>query len=63
MQTLSIILCEKKCVLLGDLNIVRDNAQLKIFCEPFLFEHLINKQVAIRTIPQKAILYHTFQNV
>ena len=33
----------KKYVLLGDLNIVRDNAQLQNFCESFLFEHLIKK--------------------
>ena len=33
----------KNCVLLGDLNIVRDNTQLLNFCESFLFEHLIKK--------------------
>ena len=33
----------KNCVLLGDLNIVRDNTQLQDFCESFLFEHLIKK--------------------
>ena len=27
----------------GDLNIVQDNTQLQIFCESFLFEHLIKK--------------------
>ena len=33
----------KNCVLLGDLNIVRDNTQLQNFCESFLLEHLIKK--------------------
>ena len=33
----------KNCVLLGDLNIVRDNTQLQNFCESILFEHLIKK--------------------
>ena len=33
----------KNCVFLGDLNIVRDNTQLQIFCESFLSEHLIKK--------------------
>ena len=33
----------KSCVLLGDLNLVRDNTQLQNFCESFLFEHLIKK--------------------
>ena len=33
----------KNCVLLGDLNIARDNTQLQHFCESFLFEHLIQK--------------------
>ena len=33
----------KNCVLLSDLNIVRDNTQLQNFCESFLFEHLIKK--------------------
>ena len=33
----------KHCVLLVDLNIVRDNIQLKNFCESFLSEHLIKK--------------------
>ena len=31
----------KNCLLLGDLNIVRDNTQLQNFCESFLFENLI----------------------
>ena len=30
----------KNCVLLGDLNIVRDNTQLQNFCGSFVFEHL-----------------------
>ena len=33
----------KNCVLLGDLNIVRDNTQLQNLCESFLLEHLIKK--------------------
>ena len=33
----------KNCVLLGDLNIVRDNTQLQNFCESIVFEHLIKK--------------------
>ena len=33
----------KDCVLLGDLNIVRDNTQLQNFCESFLLEHFIKK--------------------
>ena len=42
MQLLSIALCTK-VVLLGNLNIVRDNTQLQNFCESFLLEHLIKK--------------------
>ena len=33
----------KNCVLLGDLNIVRDNTQLQNLYEYFLLEHLIKK--------------------
>ena len=33
----------KNCILLGYLNIVRDNTQLQNFYESFLFEHLIKK--------------------
>ena len=33
----------KNCVLLGDLNIVRDNTQLQNFCESSLLEHFIKK--------------------
>ena len=42
LQLLSIALYTL-CVLLGDLNIVRDNTQLQNFYESFLFEHLIKK--------------------
>ena len=33
----------RNCVLLGYLNIVRNNTQLQNFCESFLFEDLIKK--------------------
>ena len=33
----------KNCVLLGNLNLVHDNAQLQNFCKFFLFEYLIKK--------------------
>ena len=33
----------KNCVLIGDLNIVRDNSQLQDFCESSLVEHRIKK--------------------
>ena len=42
LQLLSIALYTL-CVLLGDLNIVRDNTQLQNFCEYFLLEHLVKK--------------------
>ena len=45
----------KDCVLLRDLNIVRDNTQLQNFCESFLFEHLIKKPTCYKRIPQQAL--------
>ena len=38
----------KNCVLLGDLNIVRDNTELQNFYESFLFEYLIKKQTCCK---------------
>ena len=35
----------KNCVLLGDLNIVRDNTELQNFGESFLFQHFIKKTI------------------
>ena len=38
----------KNCVLLGDLNIVRDNTELQNFYESLLFEYLIKKQTCYK---------------
>ena len=45
----------KNCVLLGDFNIVRDNTQLQNFCKSFLLEHLIQKPICCKGIPQQAL--------
>ena len=48
----------KNCILLGDLNIVRDDTQSQHFCESFLFTSsntLSRNQLATRRIPLQAL--------
>ena len=48
----------KNCILLGDLNIVRDDTQSQHFCKSFLFTSfntLSRNQLATRGIPQQAL--------
>ena len=47
----------KNCVLLGNLNIVHDNAQLQYFCESFLFEYLIKKPTCYKGYTPTGIGY------
>ena len=46
----------KNCVLLGDLNIVRDNTELQNFCESFLFNTSSRKQLMISRLASTILL-------
>ena len=61
MELLSITFC-KQIVLLGALNRVRDNSQLQIFCESFLFEHLIKKPIGYKD-DTPTVLDHIITNI